>query len=200
MKRKRIMVCSLMLSAMLLIGCSNPVEPSETNSIKAPEMSEITSICKYATLECYYHNVAKSTKEAGKGLSHIGEKERKFWVEYSGVAKLGVDMSKGKMQVDGTNIIITIPKAEILSIKVDEKSISDPICNKDALINKNEIGAEKITEAVATAQNDITASIENDSSLLVNAQDRAKKLIENYINQLGELSGTQFTVTWKEAE
>lgn len=53
------------------------------------------------------------------------------------------------------------------------------------------------TGAVSVAQDDICESIQNDSSLLANAQDRAKKLIENCINQLGETSGTEFTVKWE---
>ena len=43
------------------------------------DFSGIKSICELATLKCYYHNVAKSTKEKGSGLAHLGEKERKFW-------------------------------------------------------------------------------------------------------------------------
>ena len=47
------------------------------------------------------------------------------------------------------------------------------------------------------AQKDIREEIENDPSLFANAQDRAKKLIENYINKLGETTGTVFTIEWK---
>jgi len=45
--------------------------------------------------------------------------------------KLGVDMSKVKIDVDGTDITISIPEAEIISIKADEASFKDPICASD---------------------------------------------------------------------
>ena len=41
--------------------------------INAPDIAQIRTICELATLECYYHNVAKSVKEKGSGLLHIGE-------------------------------------------------------------------------------------------------------------------------------
>lgn len=56
----------------------------------------------------------KSIKEKGSGLSHILEKERIFWIEYSGSVKFGIDMSKVDMQVSGTQITITIPRARLL--------------------------------------------------------------------------------------
>lgn len=168
-------------------------EPIE---IKNPEMSQIRAICRLATLECYYHNVAISVKSAGSGLTHWGEKDRDFWIEYSGVVKLGVDMSRGNIEIDGTNITIYIPEAEIISIKADEASFNDPICASDNWYNNNPIGSSDVTDAVGTAQQVIQDEIINDSSLLVSAQDRAKKLIENYINQLGEASGVKFNITW----
>ena len=161
-----------------------------------PDEMQIRSICKLATLECYYHNVAISSKAAGHGVTHWGEKDRDFWVEYSGVVKLGVDMSKGRMEINGTEITIYIPKAEIISMEPDESSVQDPICATDGW-NKNDIGANDVTVAVANAEEAIKNQIKNDSALLVSAQDRAKKLIENYIEQLGKASGVEFTVKWE---
>jgi hypothetical protein len=164
-----------------------------------PEVAEIRSICKLATLECYYHNVAKSTKSAGTGWAHFGEKDRTFWVEYSGVAKLGVDMSKGDMNIEGDTITIYIPEAEIISIQATQSSMYDTISDNDAFFNKNKIKLADETAAVKAAEEDIQNQIINDTSLLASAQDRAKKLIENYINQLGEMTGSTYTVKWEDA-
>lgn len=40
-------------------------------------------------------------------------------------------------------------------------------------------------------------SVESNSALLLNAQNRAKNLIENYINKMGELSGVSYTIQWE---
>lgn len=168
----------------------------DNTNVEEPSLSQIRSICKLATLECYYHNVAKSVKEKGTGLSHIGETDRRFWTSYSGVVKMGVDMSRGSINLDGSVVTVYMPEAEILSITIDEDSIESPISESDK-INKNEITAEDTTSAINTAQEDIREAIQNDSTLLADAQDRAKRLIKNYIDQLGDASGVKYTIRWE---
>ena len=138
---KKGIACLMMIGTLIgvsfLSSCSKKEDPSpETNDsleqeeklpekdleqeiikrASVPDISQIRSICELATLECYYHNVAKSIKEKGKGLSHIGEKERVFWIEYSGVARFGINVSKVTMETKGNEILITIPKAELLGL------------------------------------------------------------------------------------
>ena len=162
-----------------------------------PDLSQIRNICELATLECYFRNVAKSVKEKGTGVSHWGEKDRTFWIEYTGIAKIGIDMAKVTMQVDGNNVIITLPEAEILSYKVDEITENSYITSPDSWFNKNPITAEEQTAAVEQAQAEMKSNVENNSALFIRAQDRAKKLIENYITQLGEASGVEYQIIWK---
>ena len=166
-----------------------------TGQAQSPDISQIRSICELATLECYYHNVAISTKEKGAGLPHIWEKEREFWIEYSGVAKLGINISKVSMKIDGRFITITVPKAELLGLS-DYTFSKDSYISEDDGINKNPITPENHTEAVNAAQEDIKKKFAEDDAMLVRAQDRAKNLIENYINQLGQISETDYQIKW----
>ncbi len=170
-------------------------EPAETVKISYPDISQIRSICELATIECYYHNVAKSVKEKGSGLLHIGEVERTFWIEYSGVAKLGIDMSKVTMEIEKEHIIITIPQAELLGLS-DYSFTEDSYISSDDGLNKNPITAQNQTEAVAAANEHIRGLFENDDSMLLRAQDRARKLIENYIKQIGEITDASYQVEW----
>lgn len=164
-----------------------------------PDISQVRSICELATLECYYHNVAKSVKEKGSGLTHVGEKERVFWIEYDGVAKLGINASKVSMEVDGKQIKITIPKAELLGLS-DYSFTEDSYISSDDGLNKNPITAADQTEAVRLAEENMEQLFANDETMLMRAQDNAKKLIENYIRQLGELSGADYQIIWEYEE
>ena len=162
------------------------------------DFSAISSVCELATLKCYYHNVAKSEKPAGTGIWHFGEKDRQFWIEYTGTVKLGIDMSKVQMKVNGTDVTVTIPEAEVQQVNVDDDSYnSDSYIFSEDGINKNEITAEDATGAVENARNEMIKTAEENTALLVNAQERAKKMIENYIMQLGEKTGTDYQITWK---
>lgn len=200
-------ICGLLMS---LCSCSgeeknqplvteeieDTTETLENNiDVSYPDISQIRSICELATLEGYYHNVAKSIKEKGEGISHIGEKERVFWIEYSGIAKFGIDISKVEMMTNGKQIEITIPKAELLGLS-DYSFIEDNYISSDDGINKNPITADNQTAAIAAAEEDIRRMFTNDNTMLIHAQENAKKLIENYIKQLGQISGVDYQIIW----
>jgi len=96
-----------------------------------PDLLQIRNICELATLKCSYNNVAKSTKEPGTGAWHLFDKKRTFWIEYSGTVDIGIDLTKIKMDLNEQTITITIPKAQILDIKVDPY-------DKDAYVISND--------------------------------------------------------------
>ena len=198
------MICLLFVS--LMCSCADN-DGEQTNNIAdtqiassgiaySPEISQIREICNLATLECYYHNVAKSTKEPGSGLLHIGEKERIFWIEYSGNVTFGIDISKVTMEIDGEQINITIPGARLLGMS-EYNFTEDSYISSDDGINKNPITAENQTEAIAAANEQIRQLFANDETMLMRAQNRAKRLIENYIDKLGALSGIEYQINWQ---
>ncbi len=190
---KKAIVTIIILSIMLSItGCK---KFGFLN--KQPDILQVRNIVNMATLECYYHNVAKSTKTKGTGITSIGEKERKFWIEYTGIVTLGIDMSKVDMDIDGKNITITLPPAKVLGVSINADS-----WNKDSIIvsgdgiNSNKITADDVTSAIGIAQKEMEDTANANKTMLNNAQMRAKVLIENYINQLGTITGTEYVITW----
>lgn len=66
-------------------------------------MTEMRAICELSTMDCYYHNVAKYfEKDAQRGFWGIGKKDKHFWVEYSGVVRMGIDASLVNIEVEDT--------------------------------------------------------------------------------------------------
>lgn len=195
--RKLTLQILAVFSAITLCACAGGTSEDTAGTEAEPKLSQLKSICTLATLKCYYHNVAKSTKTAGTGLAHWGEVDRKFWTEYDGEIKLGVDMSKGDMEVKGDTVIIYMPEAELLSIKPDDTSMQVPIVDLDSW-NPNEITADDVTQAIRDAEAQIEQSIMENSTLLTNARDKAMLLIENYIDQLGEMTGTKYKIEFRD--
>lgn len=194
MKKKLIVIIPLIIIIVLvgiyLINKNNKVIN------KKPDITQVRAICNLATLETYYHNVAKIEKSAGSGISHWFEKDRKLWIEYTGTAKIGIDMSKVNMQINEENITVTLPKAQLLSIDIKEISEESYMYSNDSWINKNEFTPEEETEAINIAQNKMRTNVENNSQLLLNAQSRAKDLIEQYLMQIGEWTDINYEITW----
>ncbi|MBQ2729188.1 MAG: DUF4230 domain-containing protein [Clostridia bacterium] len=173
-------------------SCANKDKSENTT----PELKQIKSICTLATLECHYNNVAKGKKEVDNGISHLFEKEREFWIEYTGTAKIGIEMENVTMKITDTNIKITMPKAKLLSTNYDEDTYKI-VSSKDGINKKT---AEDQENAINEAQENMKTAVENNSSLMGAAQRRAETLIENYINQLGSFSGVEYTITWEYIE
>ena len=192
-KIKRLAVLCLVV-CMLFSACGKKEEaPKEDLSL-----TQMKSICELATLKCYYHNVAKITKE--KDVLWW-DTTAELWIEYSGIVKLGVDITNLDMQVDGNQVTITMPKAKVLSCQVDQTSL-----DKDSYYtNREGLGAEKInaddqTEAIKTAQENMLENVESDDSLLQQAQNRAQDLLEQYVKNVGDAMGKTYEVSFVTAD
>lgn len=158
-----------------------------------PQVSQMKSICELATMNCYFHNVAKYIEEDAEGVLWW-EKDRKFWVEYAGVVTIGIDTSLVNIEVDGDNVKITIPPAKVLGCKVDENTL-----NMDSFIVADDsaaVEAEHQTEAFKQAQAKMKEEASNDKALLSNAQQRAQKLLEDYVNNIGDCVGKDYKIEW----
>ena len=145
----------MVLAVCAMCGCSTNQE-----NVKEPDIMQIKNICNLATLECYYHNVAKSIKEPEAGITHVGERERTFWIEYTGKVRLGIDMSKVTMNIKGSDVEVTLPEAKVLSSSIDKKTLDENsyISSEDGW-NKNLITATDQTKAIDEAQKGMELSL-----------------------------------------
>lgn len=171
-----------MLSILCLgmVGCSKG-KPD-------PEITDIRNICELATLEAYYHNVVESTNDKNTWFTGY-----KCWLEYEGIAKIGVDMSKIDMDVDDNTIRIIIPKAEVLSVNLNEDT-----CKIAANTEGAFTGGADIDEMIKKAQKNMEKEVKKDDELLQQGGERAKELIANYIKSFGKINGKEYTIEWKE--
>lgn len=175
---------------LTMMGCG---KEEKTTYDMEPQVSQMKSICELATMKCYYHNVAKYSEEDASGFL-FWTKDREFWVEYAGTVTIGIDASKVKMEVLDNTVTITIPPAKVLSCKVDETTL-----NEDSYIiakNSAKVEAEHQTEALKEAQAKMQESANMDTALLASAQQRAQKLLEDYVNNIGNCVGKQYKITW----
>lgn len=158
-----------------------------------PQASQMKSICELATMDCYYHNVAKYTQEDASGALWW-KKDRNFWVEYAGIVTIGIDASLLNIVMEEENVTITMPPAKILSCKVDETTLTKDsfIVDKDSA----KVEAEHQTEAFKEAQTNMKQAASEDTLLLNNAQQRAQKLLEDYLKNIGEQMEKEYKVHW----
>lgn len=183
----------ILISAVLtlsLAACSD-TEPAPVDM--EPKTSQMKAICELAVMDCYYHNVAKYEMKDAEGFLWW-TKDKNFWIEYSGVVTIGIDVSRVTVEVDGTKVTISIPAAEVLSCTVDSSSFTEDsyIVAKDSAA----IEAEDEIEAFSVAQADLEATASQDTALLASAQQQAQQLLEDYITNIGKATGKSYSIEW----
>lgn len=190
--KKYLVGIMIILMTLSLAACGDSKEEKNTAEME-PKVTQMQSICNLSVMECYYHNVAKYFEEDAEGFL-FWEKDKKFWIEYSGVVTIGVNASLVSMEVDGTTVTITIPEAEVLQCEVDENSLSPDSFVVDS--KSADITAEDQTYAFEQAQSDLWNTAASDTALLSQAQERTKELLEGYVNNIGDAFGIEYTVNW----
>ena len=166
---------ALLLALAALLGCTACGQKEEAPTVE-PDVAEMRAICELSTMDCYYHNVAKYfEKDAQKGFLGIGKKDKRFWIEYSGVVQMGIDASLVKIEVEDMRVTITIPEAKVLKCTVDSESLSQ----NSYIVDENSAKVKAADEglAVSEAERQLEETAAKDKTLLANAQQRSKSLL-----------------------
>ena len=193
---KKYFICVLLVMIILLIsGCENNKNELTTENIKKLELTG-----NLVTYQAYYHNVIEYDKPVGAGITHLLEKERKLFAEYTGTIRLGINLSKVKIEMKKNSINVFIPKAKIIgepNVNKDDFDANNFIESKDSWINSNPITADDSASAFDKAQKEMKEIAMNDEELLSQTQQRAKILIEEKIIQLSGLNRKDLNIMWE---
>ena len=187
MKKQSVAAACMTALLLLTTACGK----AEAPVLPVPQEEQMKAICQLAVLECDYHNLAKfEQKDASKFLWMT--KDKRFWVEYSATAVLGIDVKQVSMDLEGNVVKVTLPKAEVLDCNVNGDSLSPDsyIVNKDSA----PVTAEDEVHAFKDAQNHLQQTVEADSDMLDLAQTRVEELLKNYVNSLAKATGTEYRV------
>ena len=177
---------------LCLTGCGKETQTAD--------FSGVTSVCELATMKCYYHNVAKAETEAsGIFAKWLKTGYKKIWTEYSGIIEYGIDISQVTVSEPDKNgvVTVTMPDAQVLNVDVDEDSLGTPLTDTGFLTS---VTTEEKTTTLAGAQEAMEQQAKENTEMLSQAKARAKTLIEEYIKNVGESIGEEYTVEWKDAE
>lgn len=193
--KKQFVLAFVILTLLFCTACGSgkkaPVEAPK------PDEGQLKSICQLSVLEGYFHNVIKFKQENAEKFLWM-TRDKKAWVEYTGVAKYGIDASQISMDISGKTVTITMPKAKLLYCKVDSTSL-----DQDSYIVDKEsakITAEDGQKILSAAQEELTKEATDYEPLLNLAQQQAQQLMEDYVRNIVSASGAEadyYTVSWK---
>ena len=187
MKKQSVAAACVTALLLLTTACGK----AEAAVLPVPQEGQVKAICQLAVLECDYHNLAKfEQKDASKFLWMT--KDKRFWVEYSATAVLGIDADQVSMELQGDVVSITLPRARVLNCEVNGDSLSKDsyIVDKDSA----PVTAQDEVYAFQEAQDSLRQTVEADGDMLDLAQTRVEELLKNYVNSLAKATGTEYRV------
>lgn len=188
------------LLALVLVSVTSLTGCQSKEAKAAPNFSGYESIAELSTIECYYHNVAKFSKDADSGVfGFMKHGYKKAWFEYSGIVRMGIDAYKVDIsQPDEDNVVtVTIPYARLMGDPdVDETSLTEPLVETGWW---TELTAEDKLAMFSEAQTKMREAAESDDALLAQARTRAKDILEQYVKNVGQQLGEEYTVNFVDA-
>ena len=188
MKKQSVAAACVTALLLLTTACGKAEEPA----LPLPQEEQVKTICQLAVLECEYHNIAKY--QDGQKVERFlwMTKGKRFWVEYSATAVLGIDADQVSMELQGDVVSITLPRARVLNCKVNGDSLSKDsyIVDKDSA----PVTAQDEVAAFQDAQDGLQKTVEADNNMMNLAQKRAEELLRNYVNSLAKATGTEYQV------
>ena len=192
--KKIIIVMTLIITALCLTGCGKGNIKDLSENIKKMELTG-----NLVTYKAYYHNVVEYEKEKGSGITHLFEKDRKMFIEYTGTIKLGINLTDVKIDVNDDEINVFVPMAKVIGEpNVDKNNFKEEnfIESKEGL-NKNKITADDSAEVFNKAQKSIKENASKDKELLSLAQKRARVILEESINEFSQIDEKKYTINWE---
>lgn len=188
MKKQSVAAACVTALLLLTTACGKAEEPA----LPLPREEQVKTICQLAVLECDYHNLAKY--QDGQKVERFlwMTKGKRFWVEYSATAVLGINADQVSMELQGDVVSITLPRARVLNCKVNGDSLSKDsyIVDKDSA----PVTAQDEVAAFQDAQDGLQKTVEADNNMMNLAQKRAEELLRNYVNSLAKATGTEYQV------
>ena len=186
MKNKNLWVFGIII-LVLCFGAGILIRHSNENEKKdiIPTVNKLRGIADLATIETTYHNVAKYDNPGTAFL--FLKNNKKLWIEYEGTVKIGTDISQLQMEMDGNKIKVTMPHSKILrkgiSINADSLDKDHYYSDKEGLF-VSDITFEDEKKAYSKANESMKKETKKNTILFVQADERAKELIENYIKNI----------------
>lgn len=174
---KNIIVIAIVAVVFFLVGVFWPSRDDNQKITNDLLSQQIQSISELATVEYSYTNMGKFENQATFYGWKVPFTTKSFIVSYDGKIKAGIDMTQVDVQVKDNRISIQLPKSQILSHEIDEKSIevfdeTKNIFNQISISDYNQFAIdqkEKMEESV------------KEKGLLEEAETKAKSTIKTFI-------------------
>lgn len=173
----------IFFAGFFLAGRTAQSKPVITGTTISQQIQQISNL---ATTEYEYTNVGKFENNSTFQGFQVPFTKKSFLLTYSGKITAGIRLENLKVNViPEEKIVITLPKAEILTNEIDEKSIEVYDETKNIF---NQISIQDYT-AFATEQKSLMEEKALEKGILTKAEEKAKDIIMRTLQINPEIAG-----------
>lgn len=179
----------LAVGAIVLPGCK----------AQNTDLSNAIQAAKWATYDCYFHDVAKGKFHDNLAIL-IGQE---IWYEYDAKVQYGIDVNKvkvGKPHQVGSDLVVTVqmPKAQVLGRPaIQPDSINFVAKTGGALVFWADLGAQDKQQVINDAQDKFEEKCSKDTDMLARAEKRAQELLKSSIEDIGNATDQKYVVQFE---
>lgn len=154
--------------------------------------NKLTGISEYSSLEYLYTNVGKFEDQGDFYGWKVPLTTKSFIITYDGVMKMGIKGEDIHIDVEGNQIIVAIPPAEILSHEIKEETVEVFDQTRNIF---NQIRIEDYTNFAVDRKKEMEKkALEN--GLLEEAQERAEQQLTLFIRSIVGADG-DYEITFR---
>ncbi|HBC39462.1 MAG TPA: hypothetical protein DC016_11350, partial [Porphyromonadaceae bacterium] len=115
------LITTIVLAMLLIFNKMNNVQDKRYDT--STVLSKIVHIQELATVKYSYSGVI-GFKDNFKILNiSVPLTDKYFLLKYNGYLKAGVDFSRVKVNINGENVHVSMPRAQIFDVVIDENSV-----------------------------------------------------------------------------
>lgn len=117
-------LCAAVGLACFFGGRRSARDSAETTRLDAVVLeTRLTEIRELATVNYHYTNMAQFENGSDFYGVRIPFTTKRFILTYDGEIKAGIDLNRAGVEVRDTEVLVTLPGAQILSHEIDENSV-----------------------------------------------------------------------------
>jgi hypothetical protein len=191
---------TLCLAMVFTSGCSKQEK-------KIPlEERKIKQISEFSTIKCKTHAYLEASQDETSWFIKIFNPDQAYHyiAEYDGEFSVGIDYQGLSFDEESNDVVVTISKPRIIDLNINNDTLADyPVLvfDEDRVYREQrKLPINEYSRMLAEAQKELKEYVEQNRLNFDTAEENAKQLITNYINQIAKLNNKEYHVTFKYQE
>ena len=185
---------------VFLPGCKKAENQIPLEARKIKQISEIS------TIKCKTHAYLEASKDETSWFIKLFNPDQAYHyiAEYDGEFSVGIDFKELSFDKETDEVVVRISKPHIMDLNINNDTLSDyPVLIFDedrVYLEQHKLSINEYSQMLTEAQKELKKYVEENRLNFTVAEENAKQLITNYINQIAKLNKKVYHISFEYLE